>query len=107
MTGSPRSRPSIHRGVLMTALAALALATPALAAPVATSLTLAASPNPVPVNGLVTVSGTLSQATGDIPGKPIEISVTPPGGSRTVRATVTTGASGQFSYGDPIPLTAA
>ena len=107
MAGSPRSRLSIHRGMLLTALAALALATPAKAAPVATSLTLAVSPNPVPVNGVVTVSGTLSQATGGIPGKPIEISVTPPGGPRTVRANVTTGASGQFSYGDPIPLTAA
>jgi hypothetical protein len=107
MAGSSRSRLSIHWEMLVAALAALALATPANAAAVATSLTLAASPNPVPVNGVVTVSGTLSQATGGIPGKPIEISVTPPGGPRTVRATVTTGALGQFSYGDPNPLAAA
>lgn len=103
----PRSRLSMLGRIVVPALAALAAATPAKAAPVATSLTLAASPNPVPVNGLVTVSGTLSQAAGGISGKPIEISVTPPGGSRTVRASVTTGALGQFSYGDPNPLAVA
>jgi hypothetical protein len=107
MAGSPRSRLSIHWEMLVAALAALALATPATAAPVATSLTLAASPNPVHINGFVTVSGTLSEAAGGISGKPIEIAVTPPGGTRTVRATVTTGATGQFGYGDPNPLTAA
>jgi hypothetical protein len=103
----PRSRRSILGHIVVPALAVLAAASPAKAAPVATSLTLAASPNPVPVNGLVTVSGALTQAVGGISGKPIEISVTPPGGLRTVRASVTTGASGQFSYGDPNPLAVA
>jgi hypothetical protein len=107
MGWGPRSRLSTLSQLVVPVLAALAVATPAQAAPVATSLTLAASPNPVPVNGLVTVSGALTQAAGGISGKPIEISVTPPGGLRTVRASVTTGTLGQFSYGDPNPLAVA
>ena len=101
-------RLSVRCTALLAAFAALAAAAPAPAAPVASSISLAASPNPASINGTVTVFGTLSESGGGgIAGKAIEIAVTPPGGSRTVRTTVTTGPIGQFSYADAIPFSVA